>query len=67
MLGMLLWSFRHLEHQNPSIISDIMGRSIRFPKISHLEVIGVQNKTIDLDSHLQISHSRMKFSYKSLS
>ena len=25
ILGRSIWSFRHLEHQNPSIISDFIG------------------------------------------
>ena len=27
MLGISIWSFRHPEHQNPSIISDSIGRA----------------------------------------
>ena len=27
MSGTLIWSFRHLEHQNPSIISNDIGRA----------------------------------------
>ena len=27
MLGTLIWAFTHLEHQNPSIISEDIGRA----------------------------------------
>ena len=60
MLGMLLQSFRHLEHQNPSVFFHYYRQKYQISQISHIEVIGVRNITIDLDSHHQISHSRMK-------
>ena len=32
MSGSSIWLFRHLEHPNPFIISDFIGKTIRFPK-----------------------------------
>ena len=32
MSGSSIWLFRHLEHQNQFIISDFIGKTIRFPK-----------------------------------
>ena len=41
MLARLICSFRHLEHQNPSISSDFIGRNSWLLQICYVGVVGV--------------------------